>query len=175
MTGFYDDMDTPKGWALTWSIIYLFNLPVALFYGWMETQQVGRIGMLMGILLAWMITGGLFGVHRLLRRVGWWGGVGTALSQVLMGFPQVIAGFIAMEFADSLGFDHPYPWGPRGQTIPGTGELWGLTATVGTAGLMCCVAVFLGLFCTAVIESWDRPTTRRTFAKPTGAGLGDFE
>ncbi len=166
-------IDTLGGWAVVWTLIYAANLPVAFFFGWNEMDRASRWGMYLGIALAWVIAGGLFGADRMYRRIGWWGGVCTALSQTLLGLPQILAGSAAMNLATSLGFEHPLGFSER--AIPGTEWLWGLTTTVTTAGLMCLGALSFGVLITTALESWNPPPTRWTFAKPTGTGLGDFE
>lgn len=130
-------------WPLAWSFIFMANLIVPLCFGCLVTEDGGRIGMAVGIVLLWAIGQGLTYGNVAVGRALVVGGVMVGLSQGLLVL-QILAGQVSLIILEELGL--------RNFSDPGIKpEVGGLLATLSTGGLLmgaaaCCGGLATSLF-----------------------------
>jgi hypothetical protein len=147
--------ERPRSRGRIWTLVFVLNLIVPLFFGWMLTADSGRFGMAAGIGLLWYLG------YRACGQNDWWGralvrgGFLVALTQL---FPllQIWAGVVGVGIASALG-----PLVMADTHIGGTIHtgLGGLIATVLTGLSLMGVAAFCG-----AITVWL--TSRRAQTSP---------
>src|SRR5262249_44423570 len=54
--------DSPREWLWGWGVVFLLNLPLPLFFGFLLTSETATFGMLAGVVVVWLI--GHFAVSR---------------------------------------------------------------------------------------------------------------
>lgn len=82
-------------WSVWWSAVYAANLPVALFFGWIATEQGGRLGMAAGIAVLWTVGLAVCAWPGRLRQILVVGGWVVALSQMIV-LPHIFIGTFAL-------------------------------------------------------------------------------
>jgi hypothetical protein len=91
-----------KSILLSWVAVFVYNMPVPLFFGWFETEKGGRIGMAMAVIV--LFAAG-FWVCARFRRIGILiiiGGIPIGMSQ-LIPILQMAAGIIAIVIGHAVG------------------------------------------------------------------------
>src|SRR5262245_53675031 len=73
----------PREWLWGWFALLLFNLPLALMFGFGTTSAAGTFGMLAGVVVVWLIGHHLVARVREVREPLMIGGVIVGLSQVV--------------------------------------------------------------------------------------------
>jgi len=120
-------------WRLTWSVIFVANLIVPLWLGWLFCSPAGRIPMMIAAFVLWWL--GLF-AKRLPQAPRTWlvvGAVALAVSQVCPMI-HIVVGAAAITIASADPVDPEFS---------GLGAAGGLLATVLTGGALILVA-FVG-------------------------------
>ena len=132
-----------RQWVV-WTGNLAINLPVAVFFGTSVTKEVGRFGMVVGVLMVWLVGLALCRSHPAVVRFVNFSGILTALSQF---FPmlQMYAGMIAVTVVGFLwGESNVFRNSPvNGQVMPVTAMTL-LTAVIVIA-VGCSVYGFLKL------------------------------
>ena len=92
----------PKSILFAWVVVFLYNLPVPLFFGWWITKYGERIGMVIAIIVCFAAG---YWVCASVRRIGVCliiGGIPIGISQ-LVPVLQMAAGFVAMAIGRNVG------------------------------------------------------------------------
>jgi hypothetical protein len=120
----------------TWTPVFALNLMVPLFFGWMVTQEGGRIGMGAGIALLWYLGYCLFGLSEACGRALVIGGVLVAVVQ-FCPILHILAGLASVGLADAL-------WHGSFADMRINTEIGGFIATLVMGLLMMGVAAVIG-------------------------------
>jgi hypothetical protein len=127
---------------LAWVIVFLLNLVVPGFFGWMVTESGGRNGMLIATLLLLALGYGACGAARRTARTLVFGGLLVTITQF---FPlvQIVAGFIGLGIGEAIGQADM-----SDDALPGQvkSEAGGFLITLVTGGLLMAISLVAGGF-----------------------------
>ncbi|WP_165068810.1 hypothetical protein [Paludisphaera rhizosphaerae] len=133
----------------SWFIVCTLNLPVPLFLGFISTQNLGHVGLVLGVIAVYWIGYRACLTARDEVRAVVRGGWVVAILQFLPIF-HMMAGAMGLGAAAELGLGHSFD-----PLLGGTANtlLGGLIATLVTAMLLVAFAGFLG----AITRGKSRP------------------
>lgn len=96
--------------AITWHIVYAFNLLLPGLLGLSETEGKARLGLLTGVVVFWLVGWGIAARSRLLGTALNWGAVFVGLCQIfLMG--HLFLGMCAVSFSKQFELvQHEYSY-----------------------------------------------------------------
>lgn len=133
-------------WGL-WSNVYLVNLPVPLFFGFLVTSGGGWIGMGCGVIVTWCLGQIVCLWSGTLRKALVIGGCVVALTQLFPVLQFILVGIAVdlWEGATGISFDG----GPQPRTAL---EFSGFAVTLLTAQMHIAIAVAVGYLALGVRE-----------------------